>query len=142
MENHHILLSLGCRLSLVLLYSDNNYFISVSWPLPRHISAFPPFILIEAHMMLFLCFYVPLVLLCCQVYHVSLSFLFASISPIRQWDAQEHDSHTCLSQHRSYSFRLHVHLSTTHETVTFTISLKSHTKFHPVLSHINKNIHG
>lgn len=128
MENHSTLLFCGRRLSLlVLLYSDNNYFISISWPLPRHISAFTPFILIEAHMMLFLCFYVPLVLLCCKIYHVSLSFLFASVSPIWQWNAQNHNSHICLSQHRSYSFfRLHVHLSTLHERVTFTVSLVSY----------------
>lgn len=53
LEDQDTLLSVSCRLPLlILLFSENTYFINISWPLPRNISTCSPFIHIEAHMML------------------------------------------------------------------------------------------
>lgn len=108
-------------------------------PTPRHISAFSPFIQMETHMILSLCFCGDLGLVCCRIYHVSLSVLFGSISHIWPWNAQEHYSHTYLSQRLSHFLIIHVLMSTVNKRVTSVISLNFPSKF---LSNFNQNICG
>lgn len=122
-ECWHFSLALRCWLSLLaFLFSKNTYFIPFPEPLPRHISAFPPFFLIKTHMMFFLCFYVSVILLCCRILHVSLSYLLPSPLSDNEMLRSMTPVHICLRICDTSWYSLH-------KSVTFTILWKSFSKF-------------